>query len=276
MKKLGIFAKTFPGTASEVFKSVKAAGLDTIQFNFSVAGLPSMPDEVDEKAKKTIQDALAETPLHIEAVSGTFNMAHPDAAVRERGLRQFREIARQCDWLDTKLITLCTGSRNAANMWEHHSGNNAPDAWYDMRQTLDTALEIADEFDLYLGVEPEMTNVVNTIDKAVRLLREVNSPRLKIVFDPANLFEVETPEEISRRIAYGLDQLGEYMISAHAKDRLPNGDFAAAGKGVLPYHEYLAGLKRINYEGNLIMHGLKAEEVKESVRFIKKELEKIN
>lgn len=276
MKNLGIFAKTFPGTASEVFKSVKASGLDTVQFNFSIAGLQSMPDEVNEDVKKTIQHALKETPLHIEAVSGTFNMAHPDAKVRESGLRQFRVIAEQCEWLDTKLITLCTGSRNETNMWKAHPGNNEKDAWTDMRKTLDVALEIADQYNLYLGVEPEMTNVINTIDKAVRLLKEVNSPHLKIVFDPANLFEIESEDEIKRRIAYGLDQLGEYMISAHAKDRMPNGDFAAAGKGVLPYHEYLTGLKGINYQGNLIMHGLKADEVEDSVNFIRQQLEQLN
>jgi len=273
MIDLGIFAKTYSGTLHEVFRSVKNAGFETIQFNFSVAGLPSMPDRVDVTTRNRIAGALQETPLKIEAVSGTFNMIHPDRRERANGLSQLRVIAEQCGWLDTKLITLCTGTRDAEDKWRAHPGNNSKEAWHDLRGTLDQALAIAEEFDLYLGVEPETANVINTIEKAAQLLREVNSSRLKIVFDPANLFETEPPDEIRKRIEYGLDVLGENIVSAHAKDRDSKGNVVAPGKGVLPYREFLKGLKDICYTGNLVLHGLDATEVHDSVVFIRKQLE---
>ena len=269
MNKLGIFAKTFSGTLNEVFKSVKDAGLETIQFNFSIAGLPSMPDAIDDATKNRIRKALHESHLNIEAVSGTFNMIHPDRNERIDGIRRLWIIAEQCDWLDTKLITLCTGTRNATDKWKSHPDNNTKEAWRDLRETLDPALAIAEEYNLYLGVEPENANVINTVDKASQLLREVNSQHLKIVFDPANLFESESPDAIRKRIEYGLDVLGEHIISAHAKDRDSNGNVVAAGKGFLPYQDFLKGLKRINYRGNLILHGLEAAEVPDSVEFIR-------
>jgi sugar phosphate isomerase/epimerase len=273
MIELGIFARTFSGTLHEVFKSVQDAGLKTIQFNFSIAGLPSMPDAVDETTKNRIRTALHETPLKIEAVSGTFNMIHPDRNKRIDGLRRLRIIAEQCKWLDTKLITLCTGTRNTTDKWKADPENNTKEAWYDLRETLELALVIAEEFDLYLGVEPETANVINTIDKAFNLLKEVNSPHLKIVFDPANIFENESPDEIKKRIEYGLDVLGEHIISTHAKDRDQNGNVVAAGKGVLPYQNFLQGLKKINYQGNLIIHGLDATEVQDCVIYIRRQLE---
>lgn len=269
MNDLGIFAKTFSGTLNEVLKSVKDAGLETIQFNFSIAGLPSMPDAIDDATKNRIRKALHESHLNIEAVSGTFNMIHPDRNERIEGIRRLWIIAEQCSWLDAKLITLCTGTRDASDKWKPHPGNNTREAWHDLRETLDPALAIAEEYNLYLGVEPETANVINTVDKAAQLLREVNSPHLKIVFDPANLFETESAEKIRERIEYGLDVLGGHIISAHAKDRDSNGNVVAAGKGVLPYHDFLKGLRRINYSGNLILHGLEAAEVQTSVEFIR-------
>ena len=159
--------------------------------------------------------------------------------------------------------------RNATDKWKSHPDNNTKEAWRDLRETLDPALAIAEEYNLYLGVEPENANVINTVDKASQLLREVNSQHLKIVFDPANLFESESPDAIRKRIEYGLDVLGEHIISTHAKDRDSNGNDVAAGKGFLPYQDFLKGLKRINYRGNLILHGLEAAEVPDSVEFIR-------
>ena len=273
MTDLGIFAKTFSGTLNEVLKNAADEGFKTIQFNFSIAGLPSIPDAVDLTTKNKIRLALLETPLNIEAVSGTFNMIHPDMNERKEGLRRLRVIAGQCEWLDTKLITLCTGTRNETDKWTAHPANNTKEAWFDLRETLDSALAIAEEYDLYLGVEPETANVVNTIDKAVKLLKEVNSPHLKIVFDPANIFETEPPGEIRKRIEYGLDMLGEHIISAHAKDRDIYGNVVAAGKGVMPYDVFFKGLGKINYRGNLILHGLEATEVSECVKFLRRQLE---
>jgi sugar phosphate isomerase/epimerase len=269
MIELGIFAKTFPGRIPEIFRTVHASGINRIQFNFACANLSSMPDEVDEKIKSEILAALRSTPLLIDAVSGTFNMIHPDPIIRKNGLTKFEVIARQCEWLGTNLITLCSGSRDGSDMWKAHPGNNEPDAWYDLRATLEVALEIAGRFDLKLGIEPESGNVINTIDKASSLLNEVNSPRLGIIFDPANLFERETSQVIRERIAYGLGELGEYIISAHAKDRNGKGDVVAAGKGMVPYHFYLDRLKRTGYDGSLIIHGLAADEVPASVSFLK-------
>jgi sugar phosphate isomerase/epimerase len=268
MIELGIFAKTFTGTLPEIFSAVHGSGINRIQFNFACANLPSMPDHVDEKTKSEILSALLQTPLSIDAVSGTFNMVHPDNVKRKSGLNQLEVIAMQCKWLGTNLITLCTGSRDEADMWKAHPGNNKPDAWHDLRETLDGALEIAGRFNLILGIEPESGNVINSIDKAARLIKEVNSPRLGIVFDPANLFERETSQVIRERIAYGLEKLEDHIISAHAKDRNAKGEVVAAGKGMVPYPFYLEKLTHYGYKGSLIIHGLAPGEVPDSIAYL--------
>ena len=46
--RLGIFAKTFARSSPEgVFDALASHDLRETQFNMSVAGLPSMPDEID-------------------------------------------------------------------------------------------------------------------------------------------------------------------------------------------------------------------------------------
>ena len=84
---------------------------------------------------------------------------------------------------------------------------------------MEAAIAIAERHDVDLGIEPELANVVDSAAKARRLIDELRSPRLKIVLDPANLFETETAEEQRRIVAEAIDLLADRIVMAHAKDR---------------------------------------------------------
>ena len=95
--RLGIFAKTFPRpSVEETLDAVRAHGLDATQFNLSVAGLASMPDSVPAGLPERVHARLRERALDMAAVSGTFNMAHPEAQVRVDGLRRLEVLAAAC------------------------------------------------------------------------------------------------------------------------------------------------------------------------------------
>ena len=95
---------------------------------------------------------------------------------------------------------------------------------------------------------------------AERLLAELPSPRLKIVLDPANLFE--TASETARRAVIGdtIRRLGPHIAMAHAKDRAPDGGFVAAGSGVVDFAELVARLRGAGFDGPLVAHGCTADE----------------
>ena len=94
---LGIFAKTFARpTLEEVFDSVAHHGLRCVQFNFACAGLPSMPDRINPEMLGHIRRAAAERKIAIAALSGTFNMIHPDSLQPREGIRRLRVLASAC------------------------------------------------------------------------------------------------------------------------------------------------------------------------------------
>jgi sugar phosphate isomerase/epimerase len=102
--------------------------------------------------------------------------------------------------------------------------------------------------------------VVNSAEKARRLIDQIGSPRLKVVLDPANLFERETLDAQRRIVAAAVDRLADRIIMGHAKDRTSEGQFTTAGKGVLDYGHYLACLKAVGFDGPIVTHGLAADE----------------
>lgn len=268
----GIFAKTFVRpTVEECFAAVSRLHLRCIQFNFACAGLPSLPEAIEPAMADRIRKAAAEERLEIAAVSATFNMIHPDPAVRRDGLRKLGVIAGACAGLGTPVISLCTGTRDPQDMWRRHPDNDLPEAWRDLHVTLTKALTTADKHGVTLGVEPETGNVVDSARAARRLLDEMKSPRLKIILDPANLFRPGDLPRMGEILDEAFDLLGNDLVLAHAKELDPEGHASsqALGNGALDWERYLVLLKAAKFEGPLILHGFDEKDAAASVKFLR-------
>ena len=167
------------------------------------------------------------------AVSGTFNMVHPDVRERLGGIARLRCLAQSCRALGTDTITLCTGTRDPRDMWRRHPDNDRPEAWNDLLATMEQAVAIAEEAGVTLAFEPEVANVIDSALKARRLLDGIRSPRLKVVIDPANLFHEGDLPRMGPILREAFDLLGPDIVLAHAKDLTRDGEagHAAAGTG---------------------------------------------
>ncbi len=257
----GIFAKTFDAPSPlKCLQSTAEAGFSCVQFNMQCAGLPSLPGAIPQRVLDDVSSACRSTGISLVALSGTYNMIHPDEAVRAGGRNSLRVLARACAALGSRMVTLCTGSRDAEDQWRHHPDNQSPAAWSDLLREFELAAEIAEEHDVLLGVEPELANVVNSAEAARRLIREVGSDRVRIVFDPANLFEVASTDERRAIVSRALDLLADRVEIAHAKDRSADGGFTFAGNGVLDYPHFISILAASGFNGPVIAHGLSAGE----------------
>lgn len=274
--RLGIFCKTFPRpTLAECLDAVRAHGLDCVQFNMACAGLPSLPAMIDRPRCVEIRRELAQRNIQMAAVSGTFNMIHPDPEQRRQGLRRLAELARACADLGTSIITLCTGTRDPQDMWRRHPDNDSAAAWRDLLASLRAALEMTTSSGVTLAFEPEVANVIDTARKGRRLLDEIGSPRLKVVIDGANLFHTGELARMREVLEEAFDLLGKDIVIAHAKDLSHDGEAGheAAGEGVLDYDSYLRLLQKHGFHGPLILHGLAESQAGKGVSFLRTKLQ---
>jgi sugar phosphate isomerase/epimerase len=268
--QIGIFAKTFAGSDPlRVLSSVRESGFATTQFNLACAGLASMPEIVSADIIAAIKAASEQASVSLAALSGTYNMAHPDKAVRDTGLRQLAVVIEAAAALSIPLVTLCTGSRNAADQWAHHPDNADPSAWADMATGMAKALAIAERYGINLGIEPEQANIVTSANDAIRLIAQMGSKHLRIVLDPANLFERATKDGARKIVADAVETSAGYIAMAHAKDRHADGHFATAGQGVVEFSDFIDRLKATGFDGPLVTHGLSAEEGPGVAAFLK-------
>jgi sugar phosphate isomerase/epimerase len=276
--RLGIFAKTFARpTVEAVLGAVRVHGLDCVQFNMACAGLPSMPERIDGALCDRVRAAATQRGITLAAVSGTFNMIHPDPARRRAGLDGLRVLAGACNRLGVQVVTLCTGTRDPDDMWRRHPDNDSASAWRDLLESMRAAVKIAEVAGLTLAFEPEVANVVDTARKGRRLLDEIGSPRLKVAMDGANLFRAGDLARMRDVLNEAFALLGPDIVLAHAKDLTQDGaaGHAAAGTGRLDYDRYLSLLYAAGYDGPLVLHGLSEAEVDASVTFLRAKLAQV-
>ncbi|WP_321473312.1 sugar phosphate isomerase/epimerase family protein [uncultured Paludibaculum sp.] len=263
--RLGIFAKTF---VERPFAAARQAGYVAVQYNMACVGLAPMPDAIAPEVTAAVRGAAVEAGIEIAALSATYNMIHPDVAVRRQGLARLRVLAGAAGALGTRLLSLCTGTLDAEDQWRRHPGNDGPGPWRTLLENMEAAIAIAEEFDVELGIEPEHANVVSSARRARRLMDELGSPRVRIILDGANLFETEPLEKQRVIVSEGIELLADRISLAHAKDRLADGRFTRAGAGVLDYGHYLASLVGAGFRGPLVTHGLGEEDAARVARFL--------
>ncbi len=253
-------------TLGKTLDATVAEGIYHLQYHVTTS------TSVDE-----VRREMGERDIQIVALSGTYNMIDPDVQKRDAGLQMLRYVATQCEPLGTSVITLCTGSRDPHSMWRAHPENNSESAWSDLVQSMKMALEIAEEFNVTLAFEPEVSNVIDSAQKARRLLDEMSSPHLKVVMDGANIFHKGELPKMRDILDEAFALLGEDIALAHAKDLDRDGHAGnlAAGTGLLDYDQYIGLLDSVGYDGALVLHGLSEEQVPFCVDFLQKKIDKL-
>lgn len=263
-----VFSRTYPATtAAATFAAVRGDGFSAVQFNLSNLGLSPLPEALPPDLEDAARAAAA-AGVGLVALSGTWNMAHPDPAHRAQMRPRFALVLQAARRLGVGIVTLCTGSREAGNMWAAHPQNASPEAWADLRAELVWALDQASALGLTLAIEPEPANVICDAAAARRILDEMQAPHLGIVLDAANLIPAAEAARQAAILGSALALLGGDLRLAHAKDHDAAGRVVVPGDGVIDLGQFVAGLRAAGFDGPLIGHGFDAADAARAARVL--------
>jgi sugar phosphate isomerase/epimerase len=272
MARLGLLSPEFPSVSlSANLDAIAATGAVSVQFDLASAVGQTFPSELSEDIVEAINAGFCERQLTLAALSGTYNMIAPDRRARDAGAEGLNRVIALAPRLGTNVVTLCTGSRDPSNMWQIHPDNDTPEAWADLLVQIEAAVRVAEKYGVTLGVEPEIGNTVNSVQKARRLLDEVRSPQLKIVMDGANIFRRGQLSTMRNVLEEAFELLGSDIALAHAKDLDKDGEagHVPAGRGRLDYPYYMELMRTSGFDGSIILHALKPAEAKDRLAFVR-------
>ena len=246
-----------------------ATGIEAIQFNMALAGGPSLPPIVPaiRRGASTLAGLSS-----MAAVSGTYNMAHPEPAVRDaRRRRPLAALIAAAPALGTRVVTLCTGSRDPARHVARASGQRrarglartASSRWPPRSRSPSATTSCSPS-------SPSTTTSSRDARggaPAARRARARGTSRWWSTPPTSSGPASSTDSSDTLREAFAL--LGDALVLAHAKDVREDGTVVAAGSGGLDYGLYVRLLRDAGYDGPLVLHGLAEEQVPAAAAFLR-------
>lgn len=278
---LGIMSSVYGHMpVAESASRIKADGFGSVICDFAFQDVRFNPLEPDWTAVRTIRNALEGQGLRVASLFGYYNIVDPDVDRRKRGEARMECLLRNHERLGCAIVSTETGTFNRQSEWVDAPENDTEAGYVQCRDALARLARIAEKCGAVVAVEAYWQNVIRTIERAERLMHEVNSPALKIVMDPCNYYRKDDLAQMRPMLEAMFRALGDQIVIAHAKDVKgtaaaddPHGtELPAAGQGVLDYPLYLSLLATLGRPIDLVVEHLTLADVPRARDFVKGQL----
>ncbi len=184
--KISICNELFQGWPIEkVFEYIAKLGYDGVEI--APFTLADSVTEISSKRRKEIRLAAEENGIEIIGLhwlllkpEGLY-INHPDEFIRIQTQEYIEALIHFCADLGGKILV--HGSPHQRTIQE---GWNAKDSWDYAKETFRVSLKAAQQRNVIYCIEPlapALTNFINTVEEAVRLVKEIRHPNFKMVFD---------------------------------------------------------------------------------------------
>lgn len=249
---LGVRAHDFGRLpAGELGRRIRAKGFSCVQLAppKALADFDAGAGALTAASAAQVCDALAAEGIRIAVLGCYINLADPDETRRRAELRRFQTYLRLARDFGCRVVGTETGSLNAD--YSFHSGNRGEDAFQTVATGVRELAAVAEEAGAWVGVEGVERYVISDNRRMRRLLDEVGSDHVRVIFDPVNLLSPENHGRQDDIIREAFDLLGDRIAILHAKD------FVVEAGGI---RSVLAGRGRLNYA--LLMELVRARQPK--------------
>lgn len=179
------------------------------------------------------------------AVLGCYlNLAHPDPAQVKAFQSRYFGSLRVAALAGIGMVGTETGAPNAA--YKLDANTHSREALRTFMWNLEPVLEMAEKYGVMMAIEPVRNHIVYNVDRALQVIEGMESPNLRIIFDPVNLLAADNVDRRDAVLDEAMDKLCDHIAMVHLKDyvRTENGLVSvAAGTGEMDYTAILRFLK---------------------------------
>ena len=253
-----------------------------------VCVLPSNFDQVERLGFDYVEPPASGISAMSEATFSAFKSRVLASRLRCRSFNSFirtlRVVGSSVSWQALKdyldiCLPRCRELGGEIIVWGSASSRNVPDgyprdrAWAEIVQFLRLAGEAARPYQLVIAVEPlshPESNIINTAAEALRLVREVNYPNVRMIVD---YYHLRAENEDAEVIYRARNEIVHFHF-ANPRGRLwPKSPSEDPG-----YPRFFQLLKEIGFHGGISIEGKGTieQDGRDSLAFFRQELGEIN
>ena len=244
MFKIGVIGDEVSQDFQTVVDVSKEFNLDSIEIR---SVWDKAPQELTKNDIDQMKRILDKTGLQIIGVASPFFKCDiDDSEARKEHLQILKDCIQLAHEFDAKII------RTFA-FWKF---DNLEQRWDEIISAYDEPVRIAEGEGVILGLENEYSTSLATALLTERFIRQINSPSVKAIWDPANEAHAEEEGETPYPNAY--NRLRPFMAHAHLKDAALNEETdemesVPVGEGIIDWPGQLQAYIDDGYEGHLTL-----------------------
>lgn len=232
--KIGVRAHDFgrqsPGELAGV---ISGGGFETVQLAITKAieGIGGFQD-ITGSLIKTIGESFAKHNLEIAVLGCYIEPSIPDEDKRLTYVDWFKQGLEQAKALGVSVVGTET------THFDSPDEGLREERYALLKDSVLRMVEKAEKENVTVGIEPVAEHTLNTPQLTRRLLDEVKSDKLKVIFDPVNLLLPDTAEHQTEIFQEAFRLFGREIVVLHMKDIvIQNGqkEWRNIGKGIVNY-----------------------------------------
>ncbi len=241
MRQIGIrLHDTVKGTLEERIISAKEQGFKCVQLALPKA----VSDNSTADAALTpgyamhIKRLFAKHDMDIAVLGCYYNLANPNEESLKAVIEKYKAHIRFAALLGCGVVGTETGAPNEEYRFE--AACHSEEALNIFIKNVKIVVDYAERMGVILAIEPVFTHIVSTPERARRVLDEVASPNLQIIFDPVNLLHISNHENRNQIFRDAIRLLGKDITVLHVKDyNVLDGKVVSGpvGTGIMDYRE---------------------------------------
>ncbi|MGN0690573.1 MAG: sugar phosphate isomerase/epimerase family protein [Oscillospiraceae bacterium] len=186
-----------------------------------------------------------ENSMDIAVLGCYLNLANPDSDALSKITEKYLAHIRFASHLQCGVVGTETGAPNKE--YKYEPACRSDEALATFIKNLKPVVEYAEKMGVLFAIEPVWKHIVYSPKRARIVLDEINSPNLRIIFDPVNLLGIENYNERDKIFDEAMTLLGKDIAVVHLKDFVvENGGLksVAAGEGEMDYTAIMRFIKK--------------------------------
>lgn len=212
---------------------------------------------------------FAKNNLDVAVLGCYLNLAHPHPDKLKEIQETYLANIRYAAHLGAGVVGSETGAPNA--QYKACSECRSELALQVFINNLKPIVKYAEQMGVIMAIEPVLKHIVYDAKRARRVLDEINSPNLQIIFDPVNLLGIENYHQADAVILEAITLLAKDIAVVHIKDyRVGEADLEAvgAGFGEMNYEPILRFIKQEKPHIHVTLENTTPQTAKESLQHI--------
>ncbi|MBP1961564.1 sugar phosphate isomerase/epimerase family protein [Paenibacillus aceris] len=257
---------------NQLTEKLRGRGIDFVQLALSkaISDIDTSLGKLSPGLANHIGEQFHRAGIRIGVLGCYINPIHPDPQQRRYEINRFKEHLRYARDFGTSIVA--TETADLTTYLSQDAERYEAIGCELLKQTVEELSEEAERWGVNIGLEPVFTHTLSSKEKMVRIMEEIPSSNLGVVFDPVNLLppaDVDNQEEF---LDGAFAAFGDRIVLAHLKDVIVRDgklESVRSGQGIFQTQSFLEKLHRVKPGIDISLEQLSDETINETFHYVR-------